>query len=260
VTVRDPKPSGREPAPPADASPVASVAPVEGVIFDVDGTLADSVELFYEMSLEVFNEAQLPPPRRERVYELMSLGEPNPWPKLFPSDHPRVDELVTRVIGARRHLWMQRYFYETEPHEGLDVVPRLADAGYKLGIVTSSQRNLPFIHRWGIHHHFGAVIGREDVSQHKPHPEPIVRCLELLDLAPSEAVYVGDSVIDIHAAHAAGVRAIGVTTGTTSRAVMETTGADWIVDSLRELDAWVRYRIERGQGRGVGGADNRSRA
>lgn len=225
--------------PPLTPDPLAAV---EGVLFDVDGTLADSVGLFYEMSLEVFREASLPPPERERVYELMSRGEPNPWPKLFPPDHPGVDELVTRVVGERRHLWMQRYFYETEPHDGLEVVPRLAAAGFKLGIVTSSQRDLPFIHRWGIHHHFEAVIGREDVSQHKPHPEPIVRCLELLGLAPDAAVYVGDSVVDVHAAHAAGVRVVGVTTGTTPRTVMEASGADWVFDSLRELDAWVGHR------------------
>ncbi len=251
--IRDRRPRGS--TEPASALPAAPIGPFEGVLFDVDGTLADSVALFYEMSLEVFEEAQLPPPTRDRVYELMSLGESNPWPKLFPADHPDIDALVGRVIGERREAWMRRYYFETEPHPGVEIVDHLAEAGVKLGIVTSSERDLPFIRRWGIRHHFGAVIGREDVTRRKPHPEPIVRCLKLLALAPAAAVYVGDSLIDIHAAHAAGVRAVGVTTGTTRREPMEEAGADWVVDSLHELKAWLRHPIPGGRNDESGGSD-----
>lgn len=228
--------AGQQRQPRQDLDPETSpIGPFRGVLFDVDGTLADSVKLFYEMSLDVFLEAKLPPPPRERVYELMSLGEANPWPKLFPPDHPDVDAIVQRVIGERRQVWMRRYYEETEPHAGFEIVGHLAERGMKLGIVTSSERDLPFIRRWGIRDHFEAVIGREDVVRRKPHPEPILRCLQLLDLASGEAAYVGDSVVDIQAAHAAGVRVIGVTTGTTVRGRMIEAGADWVVDSLHEL-------------------------
>ncbi len=213
-----------------------TIGPVRGVLFDVDGTLADSVGLFYEMSLEVFRAAEIPPAPRERVYALMSEGSDNPWPELFPQDYPDVDGIVARVFSEQRDHWMRRYYEDTEPHAGgVELVERLAERGYQLGIVTSSGRDLPFLERWGIRKRFEAVVGREDVEQRKPHPEPIERCLTALRLDARDAVYVGDSRIDIRAARAAGVVAVGVTTGTATGDMLREEGADLVVRSLSEL-------------------------
>ncbi len=215
---------------------MTSFGPFRGVLFDVDGTLADSVGLFYEMSLDVFREADLPAPPRERVYALMSEGSDNPWPALFPTDYPDVEALVARVFAERRDHWMRRYYEDTQPLAGgVELVEQLAEAGYTLGIVTSSGRDLPFLDRWGIRHRFEVVIGREDVDQRKPHPEPIERCLSALRLEARDAVYVGDSRIDVRAARAAGVAAVGVTTGTATVAGLQEEGADLVVASLTEL-------------------------
>lgn len=212
---------------------------VRGVLFDVDGTLADSVGLFFEMSRDIFLEADLPMPPRARIYELMSLGDPNPWPKLFPENYENVEELVGRVMAKRRDVWMHRYLQETEALPGgVAFVERLAARGYALGIVTSSQRDLPFLEHWGIRRHFRSYVGREDVENKKPHPEPIERCLRELSLDAAHAVYIGDSRIDIRAALAAGVRAVGVTTGTTEADPLHAEGAHAVVDTLEELDDW----------------------
>ena len=213
-----------------------SLGPFRGVLFDVDGTLADSVSLFYEMSLDVFREAEIPPPPRERVYALMSEGSNNPWPELFPPDYPDVDAVVARVLTKRREEWMRRYYEDTQPLAGgVELVEHLAKRGYLLGIVTSSGRDLPFLERWGIRERFDAVVGREDVEQRKPHPEPIERCLTALRIEARDAVYVGDSRIDIRAARAAGVRSVGVTTGTATSEGLREEGADLVVSSLVEL-------------------------
>lgn len=210
--------------------------PFRGVLFDVDGTLADSVRLFYEMSLDVFREAGVEPPTIERVNALMSEGTENPWLALFPPDFPDVEALVARVLATRRDIWMRRYHEETQPLAGsVELVELLARQGHLLGIVTSSERRLPFLERWGIRKHFGAVVGREDVEQRKPHPEPIERCLRALALEPADAVYIGDSRIDIRAARAAGVTAVGVTTGTGTSEGLREEGANLVVASLDEL-------------------------
>ncbi len=215
---------------------MTSFGPFRGVLFDVDGTLADSVGLFYEMSLDVFREAEIPAPPRERVYALMSEGTDNPWPSLFPADYPDVDALVARVFAERRDHWMRRYYEDTQPLAGgVELVEQLAKEGYTLGIVTSSGRELPFLERWGIRERFEAIIGREDVDQRKPHPEPIERCLTALRLEARDAVYVGDSRIDVRAARAAGVAAVGVTTGTATDTGLAEEGADLVVTSLVEL-------------------------
>jgi phosphoglycolate phosphatase-like HAD superfamily hydrolase len=78
-------------------------------------------------------------------------------------------------------------------------------------------------------------VGREDVSQRKPHPEPVLLCASRLGLEPAEAVYVGDSPIDIEAGRAAGMRTIGVLTGTSTRERLAPLDPDHILESAIEL-------------------------
>jgi phosphoglycolate phosphatase len=59
------------------------------------------------------------------------------------------------------------------------------------------------------------IVGGEDVAQHKPHPESLLRALRLLDVHPSRAVYVGDHPVDAQAAASAEIPFIGVLTGAT---------------------------------------------
>ena len=84
-------------------------------------------------------------------------------------------------------------------------------------------------------HLFNGIVGREDVTHRKPHPEPVLKCLEHLRLAPHQAVYIGDSPIDIQAGKAAGVVTVGVLTGTSTDAVMRQEQADYILPSIAEL-------------------------
>ena len=71
---------------------------VKGVIFDVDGTIADSVGTFYEVALEVLHLAGVPAAPKEHVYELMRVGDDNPLVKLFPPDYPDLETTLKRII------------------------------------------------------------------------------------------------------------------------------------------------------------------
>ena len=209
---------------------------VRGVIFDMDGTLADSVEYFYHVSLEVLEIAGIPLPSRDRVYELMRTGQDNPLIKLFPPDHPDPEATLKRIVDTRMDMWMDHYHHNTEAIPGsLDLLKSLHAQGLRLGIATSSGRTLPFLDRWGVRHLFSSIIGREDVTNRKPHPEPILKCLERLALQPHEAVYIGDSPIDVQASRAAGSHTVGVLTGTSTREIMTDHAPDYILDSVAEL-------------------------
>ena len=74
---------------------------VKGAIFDVDGTLADSVEFFYEIAREVLELAGVPPASKERVYELMRLGDAAPLEKLFPPGYPDPTATLKRIVDSR---------------------------------------------------------------------------------------------------------------------------------------------------------------
>lgn len=209
---------------------------VKGIIFDVDGTLANSVGFFYELALEVLELAGVPPASKEYVYELMRLGDGTSLEKLFPPDYPDPAATLKRIVDSHMDEWMRRYHDETEAIPGsIELLYDLHARGVRLGIATSSGRALPFLDRWGVRHLFSGIVGREDVEIRKPHPEPVLKCLGHLCFDPHDVVYVGDSPVDIRAGKAAGSYTVGVLTGTSPRDVLHLEGPDHILESVAGL-------------------------
>ena len=180
------------------------------VLFDLDGTLIDSGA----MILASMRHAASTVLGREAPEEqlLAAVGGPGLVAQMRALDEERVDELV-RVY--REH---------NEPlHEALEPCPGIEDAletlhaeGRRLAIVTAKRqvtvrlafRVLPQLERY-----FDLVVGSDDTERHKPHPDPLLHALDLLEARPEEAAYVGDSPFDVQAAKAAGVFAVAVTWG-----------------------------------------------
>jgi HAD superfamily hydrolase (TIGR01509 family) len=207
----------------------------QGVIFDMDGTLADSIDHYYAMACEIVEAAHAPPISRERVCELMGSGDPDLLRKLLPPDFPDSEATLARILRERFSAWM-RGGEEIEPLPGcVELLHQLHARGHKLGIATSSGRALPYLDRWGVRELFDAIVGREDVSRRKPHPDVIVHCLQQLGLEPDDAVYVGDSPIDIEAGRAAGLCTVGVLTGNSTREVLAGVLPDHILENAPEL-------------------------
>jgi pyrophosphatase PpaX len=86
---------------------------------------------------------------------------------------------------------------------------------------------------------FDAVVTVDDVTQPKPHPEPILKALDSLRVTPEEAVYIGDAMFDVDSARAAGVMMAGVSWGARSKADLLLECPDRVFDTWRELVEWV---------------------
>lgn len=206
-----------------------------GVIFDMDGTLADSVDHYYRMACDIVESANAPPISRQKVCELMGSGAPDLLRKLLPPDFPDSEATLARIVRERLPAWM-RAGERIEPLPGcVDLLHQLHARGHRLGVATSSSRALPYLDRWGARPLFHAIVGREDVRRRKPHPDVVLHCLRQLDLEPNNAVYVGDSPIDIEAGRAAGLFTVGVLTGTSSRERLTSVSPDHILESAPEL-------------------------
>jgi HAD superfamily hydrolase (TIGR01509 family) len=211
------------------------VLSVQGLIFDLDGTLADSMEYYYRLACDVTDLAGAPPVTRERLCELMGLGDPDLLRKLLPEDFPEAEATLERIVRERLPAWA-RASEEIRPLPGcIELLHRLHALDRRLGLATSSGRAAAYLDRWGVRHLFRAVVGREEVTRRKPHPESVLRCLSELGVEPRDAAYVGDSPIDIQAGRAAGVRTVGVLTGTSSRRALAALDPDHILESAIEL-------------------------
>ena len=87
----------------------------------------------------------------------------------------------------------------------------------------------------GLSRYITYVLGADDVTHAKPHPEPVLKTLQELGIPASEALVVGDMPVDIQMGLGAGARTCGVTYGNSSRLALEAAGASHVIDRFGEL-------------------------
>jgi pyrophosphatase PpaX len=181
----------------------------ETVLFDLDGTLVDSGA----MILASFRHATRTVLAREIPDEqlLTYVGGMRLAEQMQQIDPDRADDLV-RIY--REHN--EPLHRELQAFDGmLDVLETLKSERRRLGLVTAKRRatvELAFA-VVPLDRYLEAVVAADDTERHKPHPDPLLRALELLDGRPRSAVYVGDSPYDVRAAKSAGMAAVAVTWG-----------------------------------------------
>lgn len=210
---------------------------VEAVLFDWDGTLADSAEASYRCYLDLFQGlgvafdravfARTYSPDWLHTYRVLGVPEEK-W-----------DEASAR--------WLERYCGETIPlvAGAREAVARLSRAGLRQAIVTSGDRSrvLRELRTLEVADHFGVVVCGGDVAKKKPDPEGLLLALRQLAVAPERAVYVGDSPEDAIMARRAGVACIGVPGNFPNRAALAAAAPDLLADDLAAaVDALIAAR------------------
>jgi len=199
------------------------------ILFDLDGTLLDSLPAHYRVYERVL--ADLGVSIDEDTYA--RTYSPN-W-YLF---YERIRLPRERWPDADR-LWLQYYAHETPgPRDGAaQVLAAVKASGRALGLVTSGdhsrvQRDL---RRVGWDPIFDVVVCSGDTPHLKPHPAPLLRALECLRVQPVDAVYVGDTVEDVRMGKNAGTVTAAVTGGFSSRETLCDERPDVLLDRLQQL-------------------------
>jgi HAD superfamily hydrolase (TIGR01509 family) len=211
----------------------------KAVLFDIDGTLVDSVGAYIEVA-RVAAESFGFEVTEEHVRRSLATGS-NFWKGVVPRD--RLDgEAVMKVLSANAAREWPRVLHEHgKVFEGVaQTLDALKGLGIMLGIVSGARPEvLELLRADGILDRFDAVILGGDVTRGKPDPEGICKCLKKLDVSPDIAIYVGDTPVDIQASRAAGVRAVGVLTGAGNSATLSAYGPDRLASSHARLPAIV---------------------
>jgi len=204
-------------------------------LFDLDGTLIDSIELIVESFRHTFriNLGADPTPDEERRWRA-GFGTPlrTQLAKFVSLD--QVDDLVDgyRTFTHEHHDRLIR------PYSGIsEALMALQRSGVRMAIVTSKTNLLARrgLQLCGLEDYFETVVGMDDVSEHKPHPAPVIEALSRMSVGPSNVVFVGDSPHDIRAGRSAGVDTAAVVWGPFEKTAFVNAPPDYWLSEPGEL-------------------------
>lgn len=203
----------------------------KGVLFDLDGTLLDTSELViqsFQYTLYPYLGRIVAP---EEVYPY--FGVP-----LREGLRAFVPEKVEELVEVYRRYSEEHFDKLVRLCPGVkEGLKELYQAGIRMGVVTSRVRDTTLygLRLFGLEDFFHAIITMEDVTNHKPRPEPVLKCLEELKVPPPKALMVGDSPHDIAAARAAGVVAVAAGWSYVPRQRFIDVEPDFWADSMAEV-------------------------
>jgi len=215
----------------ADSDHSAFRTPHSALLFDLDGTLIDSVELIVR-SYQHATELHLGQPlAREVIVPTIGLSLDAVLEEMAPGRGPI-------LVATYREYMHANHDTLVRPFDGvLETLRELRERGYRLGIVTSKRRpaaSLAFL-RWMLDTHVDVTICAEDAPRTKPAPDPLLAAAALLGITPGDCCYVGDTPHDMIAARAAGMCAIAAPWGAGTRDELAAAQPDLWLDAPGDL-------------------------
>jgi HAD superfamily hydrolase (TIGR01509 family) len=202
--------------------------PVEGVLFDWDGTLIDSFQADTSAYLAMFQEIGI----AWGLEELEQNYSPN-WYHVY-----RAAGLPRKRWEDADRLWRAHYAkHRPKLISGARRVLARLGREHPLGLVTNGDRDrvIRQLREFRLTQLFTARVCSGDTVRKKPHPEPLRLALRQMELDPSACVYVGDAPQDVEMARRAGVRAIGVLGPFPTEKRLRAARPEFLLDSIAEL-------------------------
>ncbi len=204
---------------------------INTILFDLDGTLIDTNELIILSFLHTFGIYKPGEFERKDVLRFMGPTLVETFTEFEPS---RVDEMIAtyRAFNIEQHDALVTAF------EGVvETIQQLHDEGYKLGIVSTKKGDMVLrgLELTNIRHFFDPIISLDEVTNAKPHPEPVLKALELMDSSPEEAMMIGDNHHDIVSGQRAGTMTAGVAWSAKGKEHLLQYKPDFILDQMSDI-------------------------
>jgi pyrophosphatase PpaX len=202
------------------------------VLFDLDGTLIDTIDLLLACARHTF-EGRSPAPTDDEW--IAGIG--TPLRKQFAA-FTNSDDEIQALTNRYRTYQREHHDRLTSAFPGvLDTLDELEKRGNPMGIVTSKSnemmdRGLEWV---GIMRHMKTRIGMDNAKRHKPDPHPVQAALEELGYSPEEAVFLGDSPHDIASGNAAGVISVAALWGPFTREQLEPCHPMYYLERITDL-------------------------
>lgn len=206
------------------------------IIFDLDGTLADTLDDIGDAVNEMLADYSFPLMTRNDILSNINRG-PRELIRLCLPEKAREDNFITEALSIYKGYYNRRYCVKTHLYDGVkEALLSLSDSGIKLAVLSNKQDEavklivselLPDIP-------FSFVLGQGQFPT-KPCPDSVNYIMSSLKVSPSETAFVGDSNIDMQTAVNSGALPVAVTWGYRSREILAENGAKFFIDRTEGL-------------------------
>ena len=207
----------------------------QGIVFDFDFTLADPTQGTVECVNFALKKLALPQAAPEKIKRTIGLSLEDTLRSLISDPNAMdVESFKKNFVEKADQVMADRTFI-------LDTVPsttkKLIESGFKLGIVSTKFRYRieEILRREKLLNRFSAIVGGEDVVEHKPHPEGLTTVISMMEMDSGDILYVGDSTVDAITAERAKVFFAAVLTGTTTKCEFDDVTKVAIIKNLAAL-------------------------
>jgi HAD superfamily hydrolase (TIGR01509 family) len=214
---------------------------VAAVIFDLDGTLIDSIDIYFRIVENALERLDLPPVSRNKILAAAE-SENFKWELVLPRElQRRRENIIDEAWAVINEIAPRMFADDLTIIQGADNILKMVSAsGLKMGLVTSTQKHyletkMVPLKNVGVDKLIEVIITSDDVKERKPAPGPLLLCAQQLDLKPADCVYVGDTTTDMQSGKAAGMHTVGVLTGFDDYDALKKEQPDAIIDSIRNL-------------------------
>ncbi|MBC5683803.1 HAD-IA family hydrolase [Mediterraneibacter sp. NSJ-151] len=207
-------------------------------IFDLDGTLTNTLDSLVYSTNETLKEMKLPQISEEQCRLFVGNGARVQMEKALGSSGSENLDRIEEAMQIYGRIFDANCTYHVVPYEGItEMLESMKNRGLKLAVLS----NKP--HKQAVHvvetifgkETFQWIQGQIDTVPRKPDPTAVLQIAEKLGATPEETLYIGDSEVDVATGKNAQMHTVGVTWGFRGKEVLEDAGAELIVDSPEEI-------------------------
>ena len=210
---------------------------VDGIFFDLDGTIVDSREAYYEAARIAFHAMGQEMPEKEAVLEI---------PRKLERKQP-INDIIKGDLREFLKVYLNSYYSitteKTKPLPNVSTTLETLSAKAKLALVTMrafpKENIIKELEGFNIAKYFAYVVTALDTDEPKPSPEALIKCVKALNVQMCDCAIVGDSISDIRAGKAAGAKTVAVLSGLFSRQELIEEKPDLIIKDITALPDFI---------------------
>ncbi|MCI7396778.1 MAG: HAD-IA family hydrolase [Spirochaetia bacterium] len=210
---------------------------IKAVIFDLDGTLLDTIQDLADSCNKTLEQLGMPPRTLEEVRSFVGNGIARLMEQAVPKGKDNKD--FEKSVELMKKNYSSNWHNKTKPYDGImDLISALKERGIKIGI--NSNKPDPQVKELA-RLYFSEVVdettavGEKEGFKRKPFPDLANEIIRIMGVEKEEVIYIGDSEVDVATARNAGIKCISVTWGFRSRKLLEENGAKIFADKPEEI-------------------------